>query len=170
MDAVTRDFGGQNRQRAFFDVWVFNPFARCYSRLLLPTCYCVHEQEKGRTYDEQIWEVERTCFSPLVFAATGGMGPTATSVYMKLASMLAEQWNNSYSWCLFWVRCCLCFSLLKSGVMCLRGHRSAKSHLCQLMLIWRVTLMLGPLSELFQLLVSSSCAPSAEGGRQGQSI
>ena len=42
--------------------------------------------------------MERACFSPLVFAATGGMGPTATSVFWKLASMLAEKWNVNYDY------------------------------------------------------------------------
>ena len=36
-------------------------------RLPFSRCYNVHEQEKRRTYDEQIWEVERACFFPLVF-------------------------------------------------------------------------------------------------------
>jgi len=31
--------------------------------------------------------------SPLVFASTGGMGPLATTVFRKLASMLAEKWD-----------------------------------------------------------------------------
>jgi len=34
---------------------------------------------------------ERACFSPLVFVATGGMGPSATTVFKKLASILAEK-------------------------------------------------------------------------------
>ena len=60
---------------------------------LLPTAKQVYEQEKRRAYDERIREVtvERTCFSPLVFATTGGMGPTAATVFRKLASMLAEK-------------------------------------------------------------------------------
>ena len=73
-------------------------------------------------------EVERACFSPLVFAATGGMGPTATTVFRKLASMLAEKRSINYSKCLFWLRCGLCFSSLISAVMCLRGHRSSIGH------------------------------------------
>ena len=97
-----------------------------YSRLPLSRSYHVHEQEKYRAYDEQICEVKRTCFSPLVFVATGGMGPAATTVYRKLASVLAEKWNISYSRCLFWVKCHLCFSLLRSGVICLRSHQSSK--------------------------------------------
>ena len=38
-------------------------------------------------------EVERACFFPLVFSASGGMGPTATTVYKKLASMLVDKWD-----------------------------------------------------------------------------
>ena len=65
------------------------------------------------------------CLQPLVFAAPGGMGPTATTVFRKLASMLAEKRSINYSKCLFWLRCRLCFSFLRSAAMCLRGHRSS---------------------------------------------
>ena len=61
--------------------------------------YCVHD------YDERVREVERACFSPLVFSACGGMGQTATTVYNKLASVLADKWEMNYSWCLYWMRC-----------------------------------------------------------------
>jgi len=44
----------------------------------------MHEKEKRQVYDERIWEVERACFSPLVFAATEGMGPSATTVFKSL--------------------------------------------------------------------------------------
>ena len=46
LDVVARDFWGRNRQRAFFDVRVFNSFTCSYSRFLLPRCYQLHEQEK----------------------------------------------------------------------------------------------------------------------------
>ena len=61
----------------------------------------------------------------LVFAVTGGMGPTAATVFRKLAFMLAEKCSINYSKCLFWLRCTLCFSLLRPLVMCLKGHRSS---------------------------------------------
>jgi len=64
---------------------------------------------KKLTYDKIIWEVERACFSLLVFAPTGGMGPSATTVFRKFACMLADKWNVNYSRCLFWIRCRLCF-------------------------------------------------------------
>jgi len=42
-------------------------------------------------------EVKRACFSPLVFSASGGMGPSVTTIYKKLASMLADKWVLNYS-------------------------------------------------------------------------
>ena len=99
-----------------------NPFASCYSR---SQCYITNELEKRRAYDEMVREVERACFSPLVFSASGGMGPSATTVYKKLALMLAEKWNINYGRCVFWLRCWVCFSLLRSTIMCVRGNRSS---------------------------------------------
>jgi len=125
LDVVARDFWGQNRQCAFFDIGVFNPFASCYSQSPLSQCYITNELEKRRAYDERVREVERACFSPLVFSASGGMGPSVTMVYKKLVSMLAEKWNTNYSRRVFWLRCRVCFSLLRSAIMCVRGNRSA---------------------------------------------
>ena len=70
--------------------------------LFSSTCYQLHEREKQRAYDERVREVERAFFLPLVFAATGGMGPTATTVFRKLASMLAEKHSINYSKFLFY--------------------------------------------------------------------
>jgi len=56
------------------------------------------------------------------------MGPTATIAFRKLASMLAVKRSIRYSRCLFWLCCRLCFLLLRSAVMCLRGHRSSFNH------------------------------------------
>ena len=71
--------------------------------IFAPRCYQLHEREKIRAYDERVREVERACFSPLMFAATGGMGPTATTVFRKLASMLAEKRSINYNKCLYWL-------------------------------------------------------------------
>ena len=42
-------------------------------------CPEVIVQEKHQAYNEQIREVERVCFSPLVCAATEVIGPTAST-------------------------------------------------------------------------------------------
>ena len=47
-----------------------------------------------------------------------------TTVYSKLASMVADKWDQPYSHCMFWLRCRLCFFLLRLAIMCIRGHRS----------------------------------------------
>ena len=74
--------------------------------------------------------LERACFSPLVFAATGGMGPTASNNGFQEACFNVGYKKRSIncSKCLFWLRCRLCFSLLRSAVMCLRGHSSSVGH------------------------------------------
>ena len=80
-----------NRQHTLFDVQVFSSFARSYSLFPLSRCHQVHEQQKCRAYVEQIQEVQKAYFSSLVFVVTGGLGPVATTVHRKLASMLAEK-------------------------------------------------------------------------------
>ena len=73
---------------------MLNPFACSYSHSPLSRCYVVNEKEKWCAYDKRIHEVERACFCPLVFSASGGMGPSATTVYSNLASMLADKWDQ----------------------------------------------------------------------------
>ena len=86
---VAESFWGSDRQRAFFDVRVFNPFASSYRNNLLTQCYCRNEFEKGRAYDERVREFEHGSFSSLVFSTAGGMGPTANVVHKRIASMIA---------------------------------------------------------------------------------
>ena len=62
---------------------------------------------------------------PLVFSTTGGMGPAAQVFYARLAALISEKQQQSYSTTMGWIRCCLSFSLLRSVITCLRGSRSA---------------------------------------------
>jgi len=104
LDVVARDFWGWNRQSAFFDVRVFNPFAHSYLCSQLSRCYHSHECEKRQAYDARVREVERACFSPLVFAATSGMGPTATTFlgslllcWLRITALITA---SAYSGCI----------------------------------------------------------------------
>ena len=83
--------------------------------LLLPFC---------RTDIHKHSQVERGTFSPLAFSSSGGMGPLATVVYKQIATLISEKKGHPYSHVLHCLRCHLCFSLLCSAVMCLRGSRS----------------------------------------------
>ncbi len=91
LDVVSQSFWSNDRQSAFFDVRVFNPFAPTYCRSTLAQSYKRNEMEKKRAYEQRVREIEHGSFTPLVFSAAGGMGPAAVIVYKKLASMLAEK-------------------------------------------------------------------------------
>jgi hypothetical protein len=128
LDVAADSFWGNDRQRAFFDIRVFNPLAPSYQNTPLAQCYRRNEQEKKRAYDQRVREIEHGSFSPLVFSATGGMGTVATVVYKRLAAMIAEKHTKSYSTTMQWIRCRLSFSLLRSAIMCFRGSRSSRYH------------------------------------------
>ena len=128
LDVVAESFWGKDRQRAFFDVRVFNPYAQSHRNTSLTQCYKQNELQKKRAYDQRVREIEHGSFSPLVFSTTGGMGPTATIVYKRLASMITKKHNKTYSKTIHWLRCRLSFSLLRSAIMCLRGSRSSLHH------------------------------------------
>ena len=128
LDIAADDFWGGDRNRAFFDVRVFGPFAQSHWNTSLSQCYKKNEREKRRVYDQCFREVDHGSFSPLVFSTAGGMGPTASVVYKRIASMLAQKCDQSYSKTLYWIRCKLSYSLLRSAIMCLRGVRSSIHH------------------------------------------
>ena len=57
----------------------------------------------------------------------GGLAREATAFYKRLASLLSEKREESYSVTMGWLRCALSFSLLRSSILCVRGTRRAKS-------------------------------------------
>ena len=88
----------------------------------LSQCYICRwaELEKRRMYEERIQQIEHGSFTPLVFSCSGGIGPLATIVYKRLASLISEKSSQTYSMTLYWLRCKLSFSLLHSTITCLR--------------------------------------------------
>ena len=128
LDISANGVWGGRFEKTFFDVRVFNPHAPSNRNQTPSTCYRKHEREKKRAYAQRILEVEHSSFTPLVFSATGGMGREATCFYKRLASMLAQKWDYSYSTTLCWLRCRLTFSLIRSAIQSLRGARSSQHH------------------------------------------
>lgn len=118
----------QSGEDAFFDIRVFNPFAASNQNRAntpLTSIYRKHEQEKRRSYDQRVREVEHGSFVPLVFSATGGMGPSTTVAYKRLASLLSQKRDHPYAETMRWLRCRLCFGLLKAAIVAIRGSRSS---------------------------------------------
>ena len=64
VDIPATGFWGDQKQKAFFDVKVFNTFAKSYQDIPLTKCYKRCEQQKKRAYKESIHEVENGSFSP----------------------------------------------------------------------------------------------------------
>ena len=66
-------------------------------------CFRKHELDKKREYEERVREIEHGSFSPLVFSTAGGMGPIATTVYKRIASLIADKRQEPYSATHFWL-------------------------------------------------------------------
>ena len=131
LDVSAESFWERDKKMAFFDVILFNSLATSYASSPLAQCYRQAELDKKRMYDERVCEVERGTFSPLVFSCFGGVGPAATVVYKRLATLISEKCGHPYSQILFWIRCKLSYVLLCSAVTCIRGSRSSH-HTCNL--------------------------------------
>ena len=128
LDIAANGFWGGRFERTYFDVRVFNPHAPSNQQSSLSSCYRRQESLKKRAYEQRVREVEHASFTPLVLSATGGLANEATVFYKRLASCLAMKWDQSYSSTMFWLRCRLTFSLLRSAVQCIRGARSSNGH------------------------------------------
>ena len=99
-----------------------------YRNLQLGSVYRRHEKEKKRSYEDRVREVEHGSFTPLVFSTSGGMGTPATTAYKRLASLISCKKNQPYNRVMTWLRCHLCFSLLRSSTTAIRGARSRDGH------------------------------------------
>ena len=98
LDISVNDFWGGRYEKCYIDVWVFNPFAPSNSSSSLDrqSCYRKHESVKRQVYEARVQEVGHSSFTPLVFAATRGMGHEASTFYKRLASLLSGKWKEHY--------------------------------------------------------------------------
>ena len=125
LDIAANGFWGGRFEKAYFDVRIFNPHAPSNRQQCLAGTYRKHERIKIRAYEQRVREVEQGSFTPLVMSLSGGCANAASVCYKRLASMLAEKWDQPYSSTLAWMRCKLSFALLRSAIQCIRGARSA---------------------------------------------
>ena len=91
LDIATDGFWGTSKERAFFDIRVFNPYAPTNRQTTIVSTYKMHEEEKKRQYGQCIREVEHSTFIPMVLSWTGEMGKEALSCYKHLASLLSTK-------------------------------------------------------------------------------
>ena len=91
---------------AFYDIRVFNPFAASNKNQANTPLTFIYASmiKKKRSYDQRVHEVEHGSFVPLVFSATGGMGPSTTVAYKRLASLLSQKRDHPYAETMRWFR------------------------------------------------------------------
>ena len=94
----------------------------------LAQIYRQHENEKKNLYNERILNVEKSTFTPLVFTTTGGMGPECQKLNKRIAELISNKRNETYSKVMQHVRTRLRFALLKSTLVGLRGYRGKRKN------------------------------------------
>ena len=92
----------------------------------LKTLYREHENQKKRSYNDRIINVERATFTPLVFTTTGGMGPECYRMNKRLAELISKKKGEKYSDVMQYIRTRLRFALLRCTLVAIRGVRSKK--------------------------------------------
>ena len=125
LDISARGFW-QEYEMAFFDVRVFNPFAKSYSNQnqTLDSIFRKQETEKKKTYNQRVIEVEHGSFTPIVTSSHGGCGKETNTFISRLVEKLSEKNGMEKSIVANYVRSKLSFELVRSQVACIRGSRS----------------------------------------------
>ena len=111
-------------EMAFFDVKVFNPFAKTYLNQKLETVFKLCESAKKREYGDRIVTVEHGSFTPIVMSAYGGFGTETSRYIANVIDKVAEKRDLHRSFVANYIRTKLSFHLVKSQVLCIRGSRS----------------------------------------------
>ena len=122
LDISARGFWNQN-EMAFFDVRVFNPFAKSYMNSSLDALFKSNERAKKREYNQRVIEVEHGSFTPIVMSAFGGCGRETNRFISEVVSKLSEKKDIPTSVMSNYVRTKLSFDLVRAQVMSVRGSR-----------------------------------------------
>ncbi len=88
--------------------------------------YREHEHGKKNDYNERVLNVEKGTFTPLVFTTSGGMAPECLKLNKRLAELISNKRNETYSKVMMHVRTRLRFALLKGTLIGVRGFRGKR--------------------------------------------
>ena len=122
LDIACRGFWSTGT-RALLDIRVFNPLAKSYLDKSVTEAHRANEQQKKRTYNQRVIEVEHSSFTPLIFSCFGGMSKECTTFYKHLSELLAEKRDEPYYKISNYIRTRMSFSLIRVAIICIRGWR-----------------------------------------------
>ena len=123
LDISARGFW-QRGEMAFFDVSVFNPFAKTHLNSKLETVFKSTETKKKNDYNERVIAIEHGSFTPIVTSAYGGFGRETSRFINELVTKISEKHDLPKSSVANYVKTKLSFVLIRAQNMCLRGSRS----------------------------------------------
>ena len=123
LDIAARGFW-QDDAMAFFDVRVFNPFAKTYIKTKLDAAFKQqNEKEKKTSYNQRVMDIEHGSFTPIVLSAYGGFGRETERFVSNLIHKIAEKKDMPVSVTANYIRTKISFILVKPQVLCMRGSR-----------------------------------------------
>ena len=111
----------------FFDIRLTNVNANSQKHLSINAILKKHEQDKKRSYNNRIMNVEHGNFTPLVFSLTGGEGPETSMFHKHISQQIAIKTEEKYEKVMSLIRCKISFLILRSVLLCIRGSRSITS-------------------------------------------
>ena len=124
LDIKANGLWGSRFNRTFFDLKIFKPHAKsCPKTIKDANKY--HESIKRNKYAERIRETEHSSFNALVFASSGGAGPSASRVMKQLATKISEKCGEPYADIISYIRTKISFAFQRC-VLCLRGCHALK--------------------------------------------
>ncbi len=124
-DIVARGFWLEF-QMAFFDIKIFNPFAKTYLNMNLESAFRTNEKSKKREYNERVVRVEHGSFTPVVLSSCGGFGVETSRFISKLIKKTSEKKDLTQSVVSNYIRTKISFQLVRSQVACIRGSRRSQ--------------------------------------------
>ena len=125
LDVAARGFW-QRGEMAFFDVRVFNPFAKSHMNAKLETAFNNNEASKKRQYNQRVIQIEHGSFTPIVLSAFGGFGKETGVFISNLVRKISDKHDLPTSTVANYVRTKMSFELIRAQVMCIRGSRTRR--------------------------------------------
>ena len=125
LDVAARGFW-QRGEMAFFDVRVFNPFARSHMSAKLETVFNTNEATKKRHYNQRVIQVEHGSFTPIVLSAFGGFGKETSRFISNLVRKISDKHDLPTSTVANYVQTKISYTLIRAQVMCIRGSRTRR--------------------------------------------
>ena len=115
LDIATRSFW-QMHEMAFFDIRVFNPFAKSHINTNLEALFRSQEKIKKTAYNDRVIKIEHGSFTPVILSAFGGTSLETGKFLGRLIQKVAEKKNMEKSVVANYIRTKISFELIRSQV------------------------------------------------------